>query len=246
MKSTMPEKAPSETAVTEVELRGVTVRFGHHTAVDELSFTLHRGECTILLGLNGAGKSTTMRVLTGLLAPDAGTVRLFGADPLGESIRARRSFGYLPEEGILDGQLTLREHLELVGALHRMTPQARRERSSMLVERLSLAGVLDRPVGGYSRGFRQRASLAVVLLHDPAFVILDEPVTGLDPEQQTAFHELIKEMARDRVMLLSTHLLSEARQLADRVLVLASGRCTYDGPMAGDERLRTALIGEGA
>ena len=228
-----------------VVLHQVTVRFGRHTAVEDLSFSLHRGGCTTLLGLNGAGKSTTMRVLTGLLAPDAGFARVFGADPLTQAQAARRKFGYLPEEGILDAQLTLAEHLELVAALHRMTPQARRERASMLVERLSLSSVLNRPVGGYSRGFRQRASLAVVLLHDPSFVILDEPVTGLDPEQQTAFHELVREMSRDRVVLLSTHLLSEARQLADRVLVLASGRCTYDGPMTDDERLRTALIGEG-
>jgi len=246
MSSKMPQNKTPETNVTNVELREVTVRFGRQVAVENLSFSLRPGECTTLLGLNGAGKSTAMRVLTGLLAPDAGTARVFGADPLTQAITARRQFGYLPEEGILDGQLTLAEHLALVAALHRLGPQVRKERVAMLVERLALGSVLDRPVGGYSRGFRQRASLAVVLLHDPAFVILDEPVTGLDPEQQTAFHELVRETARDRVVLLSTHLLSEARQLADRVLVLAAGRCTYDGPMTDDERLRTALIGEGA
>lgn len=246
MTSQMPQTKTPEKTVSDVELCDVTVRFGRQVALENLSFSLRRGECTTLLGLNGAGKSTAMRVLTGLLAPDAGRARVFDADPLTQAPAARRLYGYLPEEGILDGQLTLAEHLELVAALHRMSPKVRRERVAMLVERLALSSVVDRLVGGYSRGFRQRASLALVLLHDPAFVILDEPVTGLDPEQQTAFHEMIREISRDHVVLLSTHLLSEARQLADRVLVLASGHCTYDGPMTDDERLRKALIGEDA
>jgi len=229
-----------------VELRGVTVRYARHVAVNGLSFFLRRGECATLLGLNGAGKTTAMRVLTGLLAPDQGEARVFGADPLSRAVHARRQFGYLPEEGILDGQLTLAEHLSLAAALHGLPPATARRRADELVERLSLGEVLRRPVAGYSRGFRQRAALAVVLLHDPSFVILDEPVTGLDPEQQAAFHELVRGLVPGRVVLLSTHLLSEARTLADRVLVLAAGRLTYDGPMVDDARLREALIGEGA
>ncbi len=229
-----------------VELRGVTVRYARQVAVDGLSFSLRRGECATLLGLNGAGKTTAMRVLTGLLAPDEGAARVFGTDPLTQAVQARRRFGYLPEEGILDGQLSLAEHLSLAAALHGLAPGQALRRAGELVERLSLGDVLRRPVAGYSRGFRQRAALAVVLLHDPSFVILDEPVTGLDPEQQAAFHELVRGLVPDRVVLLSTHLLSEARTLADRVLVLAAGRLTYDGPMVDDARLREALIGEGA
>jgi ABC-2 type transport system ATP-binding protein len=235
-----------EANVTEVRLLDVTVRYGRLAAVDRLSFSLRRGECATLLGLNGAGKSTAMRVLTGLLAPDEGAASVFGLDPLSQAVRARRSIGYLPEEGILDGQLNLAEHMELAAALHGLTTGVARTRTGELVERLALGDVFRRPVAGYSRGFRQRAALAVVLLHDPSFVILDEPVTGLDPEQQAAFHRLVRELVAERVVLLSTHLLSEARALADRVLVLAAGRLTYDGPMTDDGRLREALIGEEA
>jgi ABC-2 type transport system ATP-binding protein len=231
---------------TEVRLVDATVRYGRLAAVDRLSFSLRRGECATLLGLNGAGKTTAMRVLTGLLAPDEGGASVFGVDPLTQAVQARRRLGYLPEEGILDGQLTLAEHLQLAAALHGLAPATARTRAGELVDQLALGDVLGRPVAGYSRGFRQRAALAVVLLHDPSFVILDEPVTGLDPEQQAAFHRLVRGLVPGRVVLLSTHLLSEARTLADRVLVLAAGRLTYDGPMTDDGRLRDALIGEGA
>jgi ABC-2 type transport system ATP-binding protein len=227
-----------------VTVRELTVRYGSSVAVDQVTFELLSGQCTTLLGLNGAGKSTIMDALTGLKAPARGEVRIFGLDPVSRASDARRRFGYLPEEDILDGALTLLEHLELCASLHGMPKSVRRERVDFLVDRLDLSSVLNRPMGSASRGFRQRASLAVVLFHDPDLVILDEPVTGLDPEQQTSFHELVRELAKSRVILLSTHLLSEARNLADRVLVLSMGRLMYDGPMTSDDSLRRALIGE--
>ncbi len=227
-----------------VTVRELTVRYGSSLAVDQVTFDLLSGQCTTLLGLNGAGKSTIMDALTGLRAPASGEVLVFGLDPISMASAARRRFGYLPEEDILDSALTLQEHLDLCAALHGMTKKARRDRVDFLVERLDLSSVLNRPMGSASRGFRQRASLAIVLFHDPDLVVLDEPVTGLDPEQQASFHALVRELAKSRVILLSTHLLSEARSLADRVLVLSDGKLMYDGPMTSDDILRRALIGE--
>ncbi len=227
-----------------VKLQDVCVRYGRVEALSGLSFTLDGSGCVALLGLNGAGKTTTMRLLSGLLAPDGGTVRVFGMDPLRQDVQVRRRIGYLPEESFLDPSLTLNEHMELFAAVHGMSRDSLARRRRELVDSLQLGDVLHRLSGGFSRGYRQRAALALVLLHDPGFVILDEPVTGLDPQQQEAFHDLVRQLARTRTVLLSTHLLSEARELADRVLVLAAGKLTYDGPMAPDDELRRALLGE--
>ncbi len=227
-----------------VKLQDVRVHYGRVEALSGLCFTLDGHGCVALLGLNGAGKTTTMRLLSGLLAPGEGTVRVFGMDPLRQDVQVRRRIGYLPEENFLDPALTLNEHMELFAAVHGMSRDLLARRRQELVDSLQLGDVLHRLAGSFSRGYRQRAALALVLLHDPGFVILDEPVTGLDPQQQEAFHGLVRQLAENRTVLLSTHLLSEARELANRVLVLAAGKLTYDGPMAPDDGLRRALLGE--
>jgi len=227
-----------------IQLLEVCVRYGRIEALSRVSFTLRAHECVALLGLNGAGKTTTMRLLSGLAAPQSGSVRVFGLDPLQDSVEVRRRIGYLPEENFLDPSLTLSEHMDLFAAVYKLARDTYARRRQELVDFLQLGDVLHRLTGGFSRGYRQRAALSLVLLHDPGFVILDEPVTGLDPQQQEAFHDLVRQMAGTRTVLLSTHLLSEARELAQRALVLSSGRLTHDGPMIGDDDLRRALLGE--
>lgn len=229
---------------TCIQLQDVCMRYGRVEALSHVSFTLNQHECVALLGLNGAGKTTTMRLLSGLLAPQWGHVLVFGMDPLRQPVEVRRRIGYLPEENFLDPALTLAEHMDLFAAVHGLTLDVRKRRQKELIDLLQLGDVLHRLTGGFSRGYRQRAELALVMLHDPGLVILDEPITGLDPQQQQAFHELVKHLTKTRTVLLSTHLLSEARELAQRVLVLAEGRLTYDGPMIADDALRRALLGE--
>jgi ABC-2 type transport system ATP-binding protein len=226
-----------------IQLQDASVRYGRIEALSHVSFTLAEHECIALLGLNGAGKTTTMRLLSGLSSPQSGTVRVFGMDPLEQDVQVRRRIGYLPEENFLDPALTLFEHMNLFAAVHGMDRSVFKQRQRELVDMLQLGDVLHRLAGGFSRGYRQRASLALVLLHNPGFVILDEPVTGLDPQQQEAFHDLVRQLAQDRIVLLSTHLLSEARELARRVLVLAGGHLTYDGPMIADDETTTRPSG---
>lgn len=210
-----------------VVAQGLHKRYGPVLAVDDVSLEVHAGEILGLLGPNGAGKSTVLRMLTGFQYPDAGRVLLQGHDVFQEGPRARARLGYLPEAVPLYADMEVRRYLEFFARIKGAAPI--RERVDSVIERLDLSRVLGRPCGNVSRGYRQRIGLAQALLQDPAILILDEPTSGLDPNQIKDFRTLLRDLGRDRAILLSTHILSEAMEVCDRVLILNRGRAVASG-----------------
>lgn len=210
-----------------IEARELRKTYGPVVAVRDLSFTVARGEILGLLGPNGAGKSTTLRMLIGFQYPDAGSAYLNGSDVFRAGDQARASLGYMPEVLPLYAEMTVREYLRFFSSLKRVTRAAQAE--ERVVALLDLAAVLDRPCGNISRGYRQRVGLAQALLADPAVLILDEPTSGLDPNQIHDFRQIIKELGKERAILLSTHILSEALEICDRVLILNRGQAAAAG-----------------
>ncbi len=244
MKKKNPKNPPQATQKgAPVRLTSVTCAFGERVVLDDLSFSLRSGEVTSLLGLNGAGKTTIMRILSGLLVPGSGEVRVFGVDPTLEPAQARGLMGVLPEESLLENDLTVAEHFSLLASLTGRRRSAFQVRIQELVELFDLASHFHALCGVLSKGYKQRMGLAMALFNDPEILLLDEPSSGLDPEQQRSYRELLVEIARDKTVLLSTHLLPDVERLGGRVLVLAGGGLTYDGAHPGDEPLRRALLG---
>jgi ABC-2 type transport system ATP-binding protein len=206
--------------------------YGSFAAIDHLSFTVHRGEVVAFLGPNGAGKSTTMKILTGYLAPTSGTARLAGIDVVKDRIRAVERLGYLPENGPLYQEMTPREMLTFFGEARGMGRTRIAERIDYVTQECALQGLLDKPIGKCSKGQKQRTGMAQVLLHDPEVLIMDEPTTGLDPNQIRHIRELIKKLGETRTILLSTHLFQEVEAMAGRVLLVNDGRLVFDGAPA--------------
>lgn len=224
-----------------IRAAGLHKSYGPITAVRDLSFEVRRGEIVGLLGPNGAGKSTTLRMLIGFQYPDAGTVVLDGRDVYRDGARARRTLGYLPETLPLYVEMTVREYLDHFAALKGITGGGAGGTKRAAVDRvlgeLDLSAVADRACGNLSRGYRQRVGLAQALLAEPSILILDEPTAGLDPNQIQDFRRLIRELGRERAILLSTHILPEALEICDRVLILNRGRIVASGrpDSLGDE-----------
>ena len=215
------------TAPPLIDAIGLSKAYGPIVAVHGLSFSVRRGEILGLLGPNGAGKSTTLRMLIGFQFPDAGEVRLNGRDVLREGDLARRDLGYLPEQLPLYAEMQVHAYLRYFARIKGVSPvEAAVDR---VIERLDLSGVANRPCGNLSRGYRQRVGLAQALLSDPHVLILDEPTSGLDPNQIHDFRELIRDLGRERGILLSTHILPEAMAICDRVLIMNKGRIVAEG-----------------
>jgi ABC-2 type transport system ATP-binding protein len=206
--------------------------YGSFAAVDHLTFTVRRGEVVAFLGPNGAGKSTTMKVLTGYLTPTAGTARLCGIDVVQDRIRAVERLGYLPENGPLYPEMTPRELLTFFAKARGMSIARLRDRLEFVTEECALQDLLDKPIGKCSKGQKQRTGMAQVLLHDPEVLIMDEPTTGLDPNQIRHVRELIKKLGQTRTILLSTHLFQEVEAMAGRVMLVNEGRLVFDGTPA--------------
>jgi len=215
-----------------IRLDKVSRRFGRHLAVDALEFGLERGELTAFLGPNGAGKTTTMRLITGVLAPSSGQVLLAGEDVHRARPELRNRIGYLPENCPLYEDMTPLELLETVARLRGLDRSRRLAAIGRVVTRCGLREMATRPIGKLSKGFRQRVGLAQALLHDPEVLILDEPTTGLDPNQIRDIQALVTELGETRTVLLSTHLLHQVPEICDRVLVLAEGRLVFQGTPA--------------
>ena len=212
-----------------IEVEGLSKRFGPVTAVDDLTFAIQPGEVVAFLGPNGAGKSTTMRLLTGYLAPTAGTVRIAGLDLRTDRIRAVERIGYLPENGPLYPEMTPRELLAFFAKVRGMSENAFGARLSHVTRECGLEEVLDQTIATLSKGYRQRVGMAQVLLHDPDILIMDEPTTGLDPNQIRHVRDNIRRLGETRTILLSTHLLQEVQAMANRVLLISEGRLAFDG-----------------
>ncbi|MDG4552171.1 MAG: ATP-binding cassette domain-containing protein [Candidatus Contendobacter sp.] len=227
----MPVKS-AMTGEAVVAVEGLSRRYGQTQAVDAVSFTLERAQILGFLGLNGAGKSTTMRMLAGVLAPDAGRILINGTDLLDQPRPAKQAIGYLPEQPPLYRELTVDEQLHYSAGLHRLDRAASRQAMARVKEQCGLTNVGRRLTGNLSKGYRQRVGIAQALLHDPPVLILDEPTVGLDPIQAGEIRALICELGRERGVILSTHLLSEVQATCSHVQIMRAGRLVFAGALA--------------
>ncbi len=209
-----------------IEVDGITKDYPGARALDGVSFTIERGRIVGLLGPNGAGKTTLLRILTGTLAPTAGTATLDGYDAIADSFEVRRRLGYLPENAPLYPEMTPREYLAFMARVRHVAGTAEVDRA---VERCGIGDVLDRPVGQLSKGYRQRVGLAQAILHWPPILLLDEPTSGLDPQQIAEIRRLIRELGEERTVVLSSHILGEVEATCDRVLIIDRGRVRAGG-----------------
>jgi ABC-2 type transport system ATP-binding protein len=235
-----------------ISVRNLTKRFGRTTAVDDISFDVSRGEVLGFLGPNGAGKTTTMRILTCYLAPTSGSATVAGFDVLDDPLEVRRRVGYLPENAPLYTDMDVLSYLGFIAEVRSIEPGHRPARIKKMVETCGLGSVVGRSIGELSKGFRQRVGLAQTLIHDPEILVLDEPTTGLDPSQIIEIRELIKEIGRERTVILSTHILPEVEATCSRVLIINEGAIVASGTpeelhsvAGGEDILHVAIKGPG-
>ena len=215
-----------------IEANALHKRYGRLLAVDGISFKVEPGEVLGFLGPNGAGKSTTMKMIAGFLAPSAGTARVCGHDVQTAPMAARRALGYLPEGAPGYGEMSPLGFLGFIADVRGLRGDARRGRLDAVIGRLSLQGVLHQPIDTLSKGFKRRVGLAAAILHDPPSLVLDEPTDGLDPNQKHEVRSLIRELARDRTVLLSTHILEEVEAVCSRAMIVARGKVLADATPA--------------
>lgn len=216
-----------------MEARALSRRFGTLLAVDDLTFQVEPGTVLGFLGPNGAGKSTSMKMLTGFLAPTSGTASILGHDIRTESLQARRKLGYLPEGAPLNGELSVERFLRFVAECRGFRGSEIGQRVGRAVERLSLNEVLGQTIETLSKGYKRRVGLAQAILHDPPVLILDEPTDGLDPNQKHEVRRLIREMAPEKIIVISTHILEEVDALCTRAMIIARGRLLADDTPSG-------------
>ncbi len=212
-----------------VDTQHLMKRFGDHIVVDDVSLTVTKGEVLGFLGPNGAGKSTTMRMITGFLEPNGGSVSIHGIDIAADPIAAKAHIGYLPEGVPLYPEMTPRQFLKFIGKMRGMDGATLRSRSDDVIAQLHLEGVLDQSMETLSKGFKRRVGFAQAILHDPDILILDEPTDGLDPLQKHEVRALIQSMAKDKAIIISTHILEEVEAVCSRVVIIAGGKMVADG-----------------
>jgi gliding motility-associated transport system ATP-binding protein len=228
-----------------IAVNGLTKRYGNEKAVNDISFEVKQGEVLGFLGPNGAGKTTTMKVITCFLPPTEGTVLIDGLDVRTNSLAVRKKIGYLPEHTPLYQEMTVYDYLSFVASMRGVESREHASRISEMSDVCGLDSVINKRIEALSKGFRQRVGLAQAMIHKPPIVILDEPTTGLDPNQIVEIRELIKNIGRDRTVILSTHILSEVEISCDRVLIINHGKLVADGTpkelqsgFAGDQTIR--------
>ncbi len=232
-----------------ISAKELTMRYGPVLALDKATFDVRPGEVVGLLGPNGAGKSTAMKILTTYLHPSSGTATVSGYSILTEPLEVRRKIGYLPEILPVYMDMEARDYLAFVGRARGLTGERLTQRTEWVVERCGLGPMYQKLIRELSKGFRQRTALAQALIHNPEVIILDEPTSGLDPHQILEIRELIRELAREKTVILSTHILQEAEVLSDRLLIISRGRIVGDGTLAelrersiGKERVRVSVV----
>ncbi|HEX6269800.1 MAG TPA: ATP-binding cassette domain-containing protein [Anaerolineales bacterium] len=221
-----------------IQVNGLTKDYGVRRAIENLTFDAEQGEIVGFLGPNGAGKTTTMRILTGYMPPTDGTASVAGYDVVEESLEVRRRVGYLPETVPLYNDMTALEYLKFMADL-RHIPNSR-VRAYETLEQVNLGDRTDSYIGTFSKGMRQRVGLAQALIHRPEVLILDEPTIGLDPAQVVEMRSVIRDIGKDRTVLLSTHILTEAQQICDRVLIINKGSIVAEDT---PENLQSRLVG---
>jgi ABC-2 type transport system ATP-binding protein len=216
-----------------IKTEHLSKRYGQLTAVDDVSFEVRPGEVLGFLGPNGAGKTTTMRMLTGFIAPTSGRASIYGHDVESDPIAARSCVGYLPEGAPGYAEMTALGFLEFIADLRGLRGTVRRARLDTVIQRLQLGPVLHQSIETLSKGFRRRVGLAQAIVHDPAVLILDEPTDGLDPNQKHEVRMLINEISRNKIIVISTHILEEVDAVCTRAMVIARGRLVADDTPAG-------------
>lgn len=218
--------------------------FGSRTAVDNVSFSVNKGEVVGFLGPNGAGKSTTMRMLSGNLAPDHGQIRINGIDLIDQPRQAKAHIGYLPETPPLYKELTVAEFLQFCARLNGIEKKQQRAAVDSAIARCGLGEVRKRLIGNLSKGYQQRVGIAQAIIHSPAVVILDEPTSGLDPIQIREIRQLIREIANEHSVILSTHILPEVQMLCDRVQIISQGHLLFNDSLdkLGEQMKASSLL----
>ena len=219
-----------------IQVENLTKRYAGGEAVRGITFSVEKGEVVGFLGPNGAGKSTTMRMLTGYLPPTDGRIEVAGAKLPQESLLVRQRIGYMPENVPLYPEMRVEEFLEYRGRLKRVTSGKIAHRVGLVLDQCGLTDVRKKIIGSLSKGFRQRVGLADALVHNPMLLILDEPTAGLDPHQIRSFRELIKELGKDRTILLSTHILSEVEMVCGRAIIINKGKIEASDTLANLEK----------
>ena len=213
-----------------IELEHIVKRFGDLVAVDDLSLTVERGEFFAVLGPNAAGKTTTIKILAGLIKPSSGTARVAGFDVQAQPLEVRRRMAYVPDFPFLYDKLTPWEFIRFTGQMFRMTEAALRQKGAALVNRFNLEPYLQKPIEGLSHGTRQRVAIVSALLHDPEVFVIDEPMVGLDPYHSRVVKDVLKERSQaGMTVFLSTHQLSVAEEIADRIGIIHQGRLVAAG-----------------
>jgi ABC-2 type transport system ATP-binding protein len=207
-----------------ITVKELTKRYARNTAVDHISFEIQKGQIVGFLGPNGAGKTTTMRMLTCFLPPTAGTATVAGFDVLEEPMEVKKRIGYLPETPPLYPEMMTGEYLAFVGSLKGLRGAELKQRIDYVSDRCSVADVRNKQLGKLSKGYRQRVGLAQAIIHNPEVLILDEPTSGLDPKQINETRDLIKSLAGDHTIILSTHILSEVEQICQQVIIISKGK----------------------
>ena len=207
-----------------VEVKNLTKRYGKHTAVEGLSFTVEKGQIYGFLGPNGAGKSTTMNIMTGYLAPSGGEVLINGHDMMREPEEAKQCIGYLPEVPPVYPDMTVREYLKFAAELKRIPKAERNGQIDEVMELTKVTEVSDRLIKNLSKGYRQRVGLAQAILGEPDVIILDEPMVGLDPRQIIEMRDLIRDLGKRHTVILSSHILSEVSAVCDHIMIISGGR----------------------
>jgi len=224
-----------------IEVNNLVKKFGEAVAVDDITFSVKSGEVVGFLGPNGAGKSTTMKILTCFISATSGSASVGGYDCFRQPLEVRREIGYLPEQTPLYNEMNVIDYLSFIADSHRMSSKDKHRRIDEMVEICGLTRMIHKDNGELSKGYRQRVGLAQALIHDPKILILDEPTTGLDPNQIVEIRELIKKLGKDRAVILSTHILPEVEVTCTRILIISEGKLVGEGT---PEALQRSMQGE--
>ncbi|MGR3811121.1 ATP-binding cassette domain-containing protein [Jiulongibacter sp. NS-SX5] len=211
-----------------ISIQNLTKEYGSQKAIDSISFDLSPGEIVGFLGPNGAGKSTTMKILTGYIKATSGEATVNGFNVNSETIEAKRSIGYLPEHNPLYLEMYIKEFLEYAGSLYGLKGKALKNRVAELIELVGLQREQHKKIDQLSKGYRQRVGLAQAMIHDPEVLILDEPTTGLDPNQLVEIRQLIKEVGKNKTVILSTHIMQEVESICERAIIINLGKIVAD------------------
>ncbi len=224
-----------------ITIKNLTKYYGDFRAVDDISFEVRDGEILGFLGPNGAGKTTTLKMLTCYMPPTKGSIQYNGLDVSEESMKIREMIGYLPESAPLYEDMSVMEYLNYICDLREIKGSRRKDRMDAMIETCGLTKMIGKNIGDLSKGYRQRVGIAQAMIHEPDIIILDEPTVGLDPNQIVEIRNLIKEVGKEKTVMLSTHILSEVEATCDRVVIISSGEIVADGTPA---MLRSEMAGK--